>query len=153
MGAPAAEVLADKGYFSGEEILAWEATGVTPYVPKPFTSGARANGRFSKQDVVCVPETDVYRCPAGQLLPRHMTSTEKSLAIHKYWDLASCRTCNIRNQCTVSENHRSNRWEHEAVIDAMHRRMDLAPYSMRRGGVSWSIHSARSKPGWARSTS
>ena len=131
MGAPAVEVLADRGYFSGEEILACEAAGVTPYVPKPFTSGARANGRFSKQDFIYIPETDVYRCPAGQLLPRHMTNIERGLATHKYWDLASCRACEIRSQCTLSENRRITRWEHEAVIDAMQRRMDLAPYSMR----------------------
>ena len=60
-----------------------------------------------------------------------MTNTEKGLTIHKYWDLASCRACGIKGQCTLSENRRITRWEHEGVIDAMQRRMDLAPYSMR----------------------
>ena len=45
MGVDALNVLADRGYFSGGEILACEAMGVTPYVPKPFTSGAKAAGR------------------------------------------------------------------------------------------------------------
>jgi hypothetical protein len=36
--------IADRGYFKGEEILACEATGVTPLVPKPLTSGAKADG-------------------------------------------------------------------------------------------------------------
>jgi transposase len=49
MGVDALEVLADRGYFSGEEILACEAIGVIPIVPKPHTSGARADGRFGKQ--------------------------------------------------------------------------------------------------------
>ena len=35
MGAERIDVLADRGYFSGEEILACEAINVTPYVPKP----------------------------------------------------------------------------------------------------------------------
>ena len=46
-----------------------------------------------------------------------------ALATHKYWDLASCRACSIKSQCTLSENRRITRWKHEAVIDAMQRRM------------------------------
>jgi hypothetical protein len=38
--------IADRGSFKGEEILACEAAGVTPLVPKPLTSGAKADGRF-----------------------------------------------------------------------------------------------------------
>jgi hypothetical protein len=38
--------------FVKEEIVACEAIGVTPYVPKPLTSGAKADGRFGKQDFV-----------------------------------------------------------------------------------------------------
>jgi hypothetical protein len=37
--------IADRGYFKGEEILACEVAGVTPIVPKPLTSGAKADGR------------------------------------------------------------------------------------------------------------
>ncbi|PDT74346.1 transposase, partial [Sinorhizobium sp. BJ1] len=51
-------VLADRGYFSGEEIVACEAVGATPIVPKPLTSGAKADGRFGKQDFIYQPETD-----------------------------------------------------------------------------------------------
>jgi hypothetical protein len=61
-------VIADRGYFKGEEILACERAGMTPLVPKPLTSGAKAEGRFGKQDFVYIPEADAYRCPAGELL-------------------------------------------------------------------------------------
>ena len=60
--------IADRGYFKGEEILACERAGMTPLVPKPSTSGAKAEGRFGKQDFVYIPEADAYRCPAGELL-------------------------------------------------------------------------------------
>lgn len=36
------DVLADRGYFSGDEVLACEAIGATPHVPKPLTSNASA---------------------------------------------------------------------------------------------------------------
>ncbi|WP_158914533.1 IS1182 family transposase [Caulobacter sp. S45] len=131
MGDQALDVLADRGYFSGEEILACEAIGVTPIVPRPQTSGSRADGRFGKQDFVYLAEQNVYRCPAGSLLPQHMTTVEKGLTLHRYWDRASCQACHLKPQCTPSVERRVTRWEHEAVIDAMQRRMDLAPYSMR----------------------
>jgi transposase len=132
MGAEALDVLADRGYFSGEEILACEALGVTPFVPKPLTSGAKADGRFGKQDFVYLPEQDVYRCPSGALLPHHMTTVEKGLTLHRYWDRASCQSCALKAQCTPSLERRVTRWEHEAVIDALQRRMDLTPGAMRQ---------------------
>lgn len=131
MGVEALDVLADRGYFSGEEILACEALGVTPYLPKPQTSGAKAAGRFGKQDFVYQPDQDAYRCPAGALLPRHMTTVEKGLTLHRYWDRASCTGCRLKPQCTPSVERRVTRWEHEAVIEALQARMDLAPRAMR----------------------
>ena len=121
--------LADRGYFSGEEILACERAGVTPYVPKPLTSGAKADGRFGKQDFVYLAEEDL--CPAGQKLPWHMSNVENGLTLHRYWDLASCRACDLKPRCTTSLNRRITRWEHEAVLDAMQRRLDREPDAMR----------------------
>ncbi|MGO4678177.1 IS1182 family transposase [Bosea sp. 2YAB26] len=131
MGVETLDVLADRGYFAGEEILACEAIGVTPLMPKPLTSGAKADGRFGKQDFAYLPEQDVYRCPSGALLPRHMTTVEKGLTLHRYWDRASCQSCRLKPQCTPSVERRVTRWEHEAVIEAMQERLDRAPKSMR----------------------
>jgi transposase len=88
MGVESLDVLADRGYFSGEEVLACDTLGVTPYVPKPLTSGAKADGRFGKQDFVYIPDQDVYRCPAGEVLARRMTTVEKGQTLHRYW---TCR--------------------------------------------------------------
>ena len=59
MGTDRLDVLADRGYFSGEEVLACKPLGVTPYVPKPLTSGSKAKGRFGKQDFVYLADDDV----------------------------------------------------------------------------------------------
>ena len=131
MGVETLEVLADRGYFSGEEILACGPLGVTPILPKPMTSGSKADRRFGKQDFVYIPQDDVYRCPAGQRLVRHMTTVEKGLTLHRYWDLPSCTACAIKSQCTTSKERRITRWEHEAVVEAMQERLDRAPKSMR----------------------
>ena len=39
--------------------------GITVTLPKPMTSGAKAAGRFGKQDFIYVDTQDVYICPAG----------------------------------------------------------------------------------------
>ncbi len=137
MGVERLEVLADRGYFSGEEIVGCEAIGVTPYVPKPLTSGAKASGRFGKQDFVYIQGENAYRCPAGNLLRHHMTTVENGQRLHSYWDQASCRTCALKPKCTTGKERRIKRWEHEASIEAMQRRLDLAPDAMRarRGTV------------------
>jgi len=131
MGTDRLEVLADRGYFDGEEVLACEALGVAPHVPKPLTSGAKADGRFGKQDFVYEPDKDVYRCPAGARLVRHMTSVEKGQTLHRYWNRAACQTCPFKPQCTPSPMRRVTRWEHEAVLEAMQERLDRKPDAMR----------------------
>jgi hypothetical protein len=70
------DVVADRGYFKGEEILACEQAGVAVTLPKPQTSGAKSAGRFGKPDFVCLAEDDVYRCPAGEKLAHHFTADE-----------------------------------------------------------------------------
>ena len=60
IGSEAIEAVADRGYYSGEEILACEQAGATVYLPKPPTFGINAKGRFGKQDFVYVAADDVY---------------------------------------------------------------------------------------------
>src|SRR5262245_45106357 len=60
--------VADRGYFSSPQILECAEAGIIVTLPKPLTAGAKSQGRFGKQDVVYVPEQDVYRCPAGEQL-------------------------------------------------------------------------------------
>jgi hypothetical protein len=59
------DVVADRGYFNSPEILACEQADITVTLPKPMTSGAKADGRFGKQDFVYLSTENVYRCPAG----------------------------------------------------------------------------------------
>jgi Transposase DDE domain len=82
-------ILADRGYYSGEEIVACEQAGVTVYLPKPMTSGLNVEGRFGKQDFVYVAADDVYtgNPPCDSVsrptLPRppHPTPTSVTIAI------------------------------------------------------------------------
>ena len=129
MGRETLEVLADRGYFNGEEIMACEAMGVTPYVPKPYTSGAKAAGRFGKDDFVYDDNENVYRCPAGEKLTYRFENIEKGLTLHSYWT-TKCEDCRLKPHCTTGTFRRLKRWEHEGVVDAMLERLEQASDAM-----------------------
>ena len=124
------QAIADRGYFNGEEVLACDQAGITAYVSKPMTSEAKAEGRFDKSDFVYQPDTDTYRCPAGSQLIRRFSRMEKDYLIHRYWS-SDCPHCPIKAQCTPSDYRRVSRWEHEAVLEAMQKRLDGKPNVMR----------------------
>ena len=128
-GRTSLTVVADRGYFDGEEIRACELGGITTYIPKPQTSGAKAEGRFGKPDFVYIAEDDEYRCPAGQRAIHRFSREEKGVDIRIYWSSA-CPRCPIKAQCTPSNYRRIRRWEHEAVLEAMQRRLDHHPEMM-----------------------
>jgi transposase len=129
LGKQELTVVADRGYFSGKEILACTQQGISPLVPKPLTSGAKADGRFDKRDFVYIPEDDVYRCPAGQRAIRRFTTIEHGMRLHKYWS-SDCPACPIKAQCTPAPYRRIARWEHEQVLETMQNRLDRAPAAM-----------------------
>jgi hypothetical protein len=125
------EAVADRGYWDSEEILACDQAGIAVTLPKPMTSGAKSKGRFGKQDFVYLPEEDAYRCPAGEILAYHYTNVENGLTLRRYWTTA-CHTCPIRSRCTTAKERRITRWEHEEVLEAVQRRLDLNPGAMRQ---------------------
>ena len=130
MGAETLEVVADRGYFDSEEILACETAGITVTLPKPMTSGPKAAGRFGKQDFVYVAEDDVYLCPAGERLTYRFTNEEEGRTLRRYWTTA-CQTCALKAQCTIGEWRRISRWEREAVLETVQDRLDRNPDKMR----------------------
>ncbi|MFB4371806.1 MULTISPECIES: IS1182 family transposase [unclassified Pseudomonas] len=130
MGVEALSVVADRGYFKSEEILACHEAGITAFVPKTLTSGATAAGRFGKGDFIYDAARNEYRCPAGQSLIWRFSHVEKGLKLHRYWS-SNCQRCALKDQCTPSAQRRVSRWEHESVLDAMQTRLDQTPEMMR----------------------
>jgi len=125
------EAVADRGYFSSEEILACEEAGITVTLPKPVTSGINVKGRFGKQDFVYLLEEDAYRCPAGEKLTYRYTTEENGLVLRRYWTNV-CQSCAIKNKCTTGKERRIARWEHEHILEAVQKRLDEHPEKMRQ---------------------
>ena len=124
------DVVADRGYFDSEEILACDRAGITVTLPKPQTSGAKAQGRFGKQDFRYLADEDLYICPAGERLTYRYTREEGGLAIRRYWTNV-CADCPMKALCTPGKERRISRWEHEEVLEAVQRRLDENPEAMR----------------------
>jgi hypothetical protein len=107
IGSETIEAVADRGYYSGEEIVACEQAGVTVYLPKPITSGLNVKGRFGKQDFVYVAADDVYLCPAGERLIHHYTSEEDGKTLRRYWTNA-CQRCALKANARQAKNDGSH---------------------------------------------
>ena len=57
-------MLADRGYYNGDEVLACEGTGILPVIPKTQTSGNAKRGLFTVADFILHDaENDRYPAP------------------------------------------------------------------------------------------
>jgi len=120
------EVVADKGYYKGEEVLACELAGINATVAKPLTSRTAAHGRFDRADFAYNADKDVYVCPAGEYLTYRSTSVLDGKAQRCYYS-SLCGDCAIKNKCTPSKERRVRRWEHEDVLERVHQRISDDP--------------------------
>ncbi len=129
MTRDAIEATADKGYYKGEEIVAYEEAGIPVTVPKPHTSNAAAHGRFDRADFTYIAAEDAYVCPAGERLTYRFTNTEAGKTLQSYCTDA-CGSCLINNRCTISKQRRVRRWEHESVLERVQQRLNDDPNKM-----------------------
>lgn len=129
MGKKKLQAVADRGYYSAPQIKACDDAGIAAILPKPMTSNAKADGRFDKSDFIYIAKDDEYQCPAGQRAIYRFTREEHGLQLRRYWSSA-CPQCPIKAQCTPSDYRRISRWEHEAVLEAVQRRLDRQPKAM-----------------------
>lgn len=131
LGVDALNVVADRGYFSSEQILECAEAGVTLTLPKPQTSGGKAQGRFVKGDFRYVPDQDLYVCPAGRSLMFVSHKRESGGLNLRRYATRQCWTCKLKKRCTTSSQRVITRWEHERVLEEVQRRLDENPQAMR----------------------
>jgi transposase len=131
LGVDELDVIADRGYFSSEQIKECADADITPTLPKPQTSSNRKKGMFVKADFRYVADEDAYICPAGERLIWRYVTEEAGLVISRYWTDV-CGSCALKDQCTTGKERRISRWEHEHLIEATQQRLDEHPEAMRQ---------------------
>jgi transposase len=125
----ALDVVADRGYYNGDEIRACEQAGIDTYLPKPKTSPNKAKGLFDRSAFTYIDEDDEYQCPAGERLTHRTTTTDRGKKIKRYWT-STCSSCVMKSQCTTGKERRVSRWVHEAVLDRAQARLEKKPGAM-----------------------
>ena len=132
LGADALDVVADRGYFSSEQILECSRIDVTVTLPKPVTTGMKAKGLFGKHDFRYVAEHDLYICPAGRTLSFVSYKRQSGGLDLRRYATKGCQDCALKRRCTTTKQRVVTRWEHEEVLEAVQRRLDENPQAMRR---------------------
>jgi transposase len=123
-------VLADAGYYKGEEIVACYEAGIKALVPKVDTSSSKAKGRYSKADFRYDAERNEYVCPAGQRLTYRFNSVEHGMKLWVYMTY-QCSSCPLQAKCTTGNAKRIKRWEKEHVLEAAAADLKKRPEAMR----------------------
>ena len=108
------KVVADRGCYSGKQILDCEENNITTYLPKTQTSNNKAAGLYDKSDFIYDKKTDTYHCPADQVLTKRYRSFEADKEIDRYYASSLvCGECPLKAKCTNGKERRVSRWEHE----------------------------------------
>ncbi|MCP4289902.1 MAG: transposase [Gammaproteobacteria bacterium] len=124
-------VIADPGYYKGEEIVDCYAAGIKALVPKTDSSSSKAKGRYSKADFRYDAEQNEYICPAGQRQTYRFDSVEHGKTLWVY-ETNQCTACPLQAKCTTSKAKRIKRWEKEDILDAADALLQQNPDAMRQ---------------------
>src|SRR5437899_1759476 len=152
-GCEQVTALADRGYFSGDQVLSCEGTGVAPIVPKVLTSSGTKRGLFARQDFIYDAEHDHYTCPAGAQLTKIHRRTDHTEDFDRYRHLSACFTCPLRPRCTPTKRRIIKRWENRTCSTGCRLGSTACPRPWACDDRPSSIHSEPSRPGWAPPTS
>ena len=125
------KVLADAGYKDFADIAATEALGFEPHVA--LASGrTRKSAIFALDDFTYDAVEDCYHCPNRGKLRRHADTKDQGKTYQTYYDVALCRQCPIKGQCTKGAYRKIKRHEHQDCIDRMNQRMAKDPGVYKR---------------------
>ena len=123
-------VLADRGYYNGDELRSCEQNNIAAYVPNSATSHNKAKGLFDCSEFHYIAKGDEYQCPAGERLIYQFTREEKGKMIRRYWSSA-CSHCSLKPRCTSEKNRWVSRWVHEEVVERAVARLEAKPDAMQ----------------------
>ncbi len=129
------KIAADAGYHEAMQLERCEAENLETYVPVPggrsgqTTSGQTKDGQavYPKQAFAYEADRDVYRCPAGQELPKASECLVKGKTKLYYYNMQACAGCGLRKECTTSSYRRIARLANEAVVERQAQRVRAHP--------------------------
>jgi len=95
-------VIADKGYYNGEDLKSCEENGITAIVSKQKPGSKTGDDNFTKDKFIYNQEEDIYICPMGNKLKR----VSKIGAKRTRYRGNECKACPHIAKCTTNEKGR-----------------------------------------------
>jgi transposase len=137
LGVEQIKVVADRGYYSHEQMRQCAEQGIETYVPMPTTAEA-GTGAYPLERFSYDAEKDHFRCPQGRILSRHRDSRKGRNEYRIYYaGKAACRDCPVRGQCTQGQYRKLAIPVEEPLIAAVKARLQEHPeiFAKRRNLV------------------
>ena len=136
-------VLADKGYHNGVELQqCQQANMITHVAYKEQPAVKHIATEFLAESFNYDYATDTYTCPTGAQLEStgtwHSKKTPAGEIVYRFksYRTSACKTCSLRNQCTVLDKRIIQRSEFQDVIDTNNNNIKLHPqYYKRRQAI------------------
>ena len=128
LGQEQLTVVADAGYSNGEAFDQCEADGITPFVPVQRAINNKGD-YFDKSAFHYEPQTDRFRCPAGQYLSYKTRTLKKKMRLYTS---EACGECTIKTQCTGSKQRWVSRHFHEEALARVKQRTEQRCDLMRQ---------------------
>lgn len=128
------DVLADKGYHTGEQIRQCEQNGITTYV-SPKEPASNDPDIFPITSFIYNAGNNSYTCPAGEVLTTngtwltHSSKGYKSAYKFQRYNTKKCKSCELQVQCTKSKTNGRNidRSEFAADVEQNNKRVKENP--------------------------
>jgi transposase len=123
MGIETLIVLADKGYYDGQDIAACEANGATCLVAKPKPGGDRKAKGFTRECFIYDKTSDCYICPCkNQLKFMRLQKHSNGKEYRVYANYPACKKCLMKTKCTKHKYRQILRSPHQDILDIVDKR-------------------------------
>lgn len=102
--------LYDKGYYTGSQLQAAQATGATVIVGIPAASATAPDPRYNMEHFTYDASTDTYTCPQGEALTTtgayYRRNPANPVYTAKQYRTKACTRCAVKALCTKSSKGR-----------------------------------------------
>jgi transposase len=134
-GAEPIHIVADTGYSNGEQASICEAAGLIPHIPAKRSVNSHGDGTLLDRTAFTYqPETDSFRCPAGQTLKRKQLY-RRDHTVYYQAQASDCAACPLKPGCTQAPQRIVSRHLNEETLDRMHQRATPQVMRLRRSTV------------------